>query len=110
MVSWKELHGPALSIGRAISQAVDAAGNRDRAAYESAAVDVALLAAEPLGGHAYGSGSTGTVSTQVPTAAGYAWHAPLLIADLLAAGQRPLGGYLDAAFTEIARAETMEMP
>lgn len=46
----------------------------------------------------------------VPTAAAYLWHAPLLIADLLAAGGRPLGRYLDTAFTEIARAETMESP
>jgi hypothetical protein len=37
-------------------------------------------------------------------------HAPLLIADLLAASGRPLAGYLDAAFAEIARAETVEMP
>jgi hypothetical protein len=37
-------------------------------------------------------------------------HAPLLIADLLAASGRDLAGYLDAAFTEIARGETQEMP
>lgn len=45
-----------------------------------------------------------------PTAAEYAWHAPLLIADLLAVSGRTLGRYLNAAFSEIARAETMEMP
>jgi hypothetical protein len=37
-------------------------------------------------------------------------HAPLLIADLLAASGAPLGPYLEAAFTEIARAETVELP
>jgi hypothetical protein len=47
---------------------------------------------------------------KAPSAAEYAWHAPILIADLLANGRRSLTYYLDAAFTEIARAETMEMP
>lgn len=37
-------------------------------------------------------------------------HAPLLVADLLAARRRPLRPYLDAAFAEIARAETVELP
>jgi hypothetical protein len=37
-------------------------------------------------------------------------HAPLLVADLLAGSGRRLDGYLDAAFAEIARAETMELP
>jgi hypothetical protein len=37
-------------------------------------------------------------------------HAPLLVADLLAAADRPLAGYLDAAFAEIARAEMVELP
>jgi hypothetical protein len=37
-------------------------------------------------------------------------HAPLLIADLLAGSGRPLSRYLDAAFAEIYRAETIEMP
>lgn len=65
---------------------------------------------DPFSGYAYGGSATETVPTRVPTAAQYAWHAPLLIADLVAAGRRPLGRYLDAAFTEIARAETMELP
>jgi hypothetical protein len=39
-----------------------------------------------------------------------ATHAPLLVADLLAATGRPLRGYLDTAFAEIMRAETMELP
>jgi hypothetical protein len=34
----------------------------------------------------------------------------LLIADLLAVSGRPLSRYLDAAFAEIYRAETIEMP
>ena len=37
-------------------------------------------------------------------------HAPLLVADLLAARRRPLRPYLDAAFAEIARAEIVELP
>jgi hypothetical protein len=45
---------------------------------------------------------------KAPTLAEFAWHAPLVVADLLAAGGRPLRPYLDAAFTEIARAETMD--
>jgi hypothetical protein len=61
----------------------------------------------PIGGQPVKEAST---PSPVPTAAAYVWHAPLLIADLLAAGGRPLGRYLDTAFTEIARAETMELP
>ncbi|GAA1819380.1 hypothetical protein HC028_10855 [Planosporangium flavigriseum] len=37
-------------------------------------------------------------------------HAPLLVADLLTVSEQGLDGYLNAAFAEIARAETMEMP
>jgi hypothetical protein len=68
---------------------------------------------DPVVGHAYGAvpaQSAAGTEIHVPSSAEYAWHAPLLIADLLAQGRRPLRGYLDAAFTEIARAETMEMP
>ncbi|HEV7899297.1 MAG TPA: hypothetical protein VGP31_15805 [Planosporangium sp.] len=39
-----------------------------------------------------------------------ATHAPLLVADLIARSDRGIAGYLDAAFAEIARAETEEMP
>jgi hypothetical protein len=52
----------------------------------------------------------GAIALRPPTAEAYAWHAPLLIADLLTVGRRPIGRYLDAAFSEIARSETMEMP
>jgi hypothetical protein len=45
-----------------------------------------------------------------PSATDVARHAPLLVADLLALSRRGLAGYLDAAFAEIARAETIEMP
>jgi hypothetical protein len=45
---------------------------------------------------------------KAPSPAEYAGHAPLVIADLLAAAGRPLRPYLDAAFAEIARAETMD--
>jgi hypothetical protein len=37
-------------------------------------------------------------------------HAPILIADLLAGSGGRLGGYLDGAFADIARAELMEQP
>jgi hypothetical protein len=37
-------------------------------------------------------------------------HAPLLVDALLAGSGRRLDAYLDAAFAEIARAETVEMP
>ncbi len=37
-------------------------------------------------------------------------HAPILVADLLGVARRPLAGYLDAAFADITRAETMEQP
>ncbi|MFR9777448.1 hypothetical protein ACL02O_15500 [Micromonospora sp. MS34] len=40
-----------------------------------------------------------------PDPAAIAGHAPLLVADLLAAAGRPLGGYLTAAFAEVARTE-----
>lgn len=40
-----------------------------------------------------------------PDPAAVARHAPLLVADLLAATGRPLAGYLEAAFTEVARTE-----
>jgi len=37
-------------------------------------------------------------------------QASLLIADLLAVARRPLTRYLEAAFAEIARGETMDLP
>jgi hypothetical protein len=72
---------------------------------ESAAkewVDPQLSAAAP--------GAAATAGDRPPTAAEYAWHAPLLIAGLLSVGGRRLDRYLDAAFAEIARSETMELP
>lgn len=45
-----------------------------------------------------------------PSGAEFAWHVPLVIADLLGATGARLAPYLDAAFADIARAETMEMP
>lgn len=47
---------------------------------------------------------------QPPTTAEYNWHAPLLIASSLVVIGHPLFRYLDAAFADIARSETMEMP
>ena len=57
-----------------------------------------------------GAGSGTAAGAPPPTAAEYAWHAPLLIASLLRAGRGRLDQCLDAAFAEVARAETMEMP
>jgi hypothetical protein len=45
-----------------------------------------------------------------PTPAEFAWHAPLVIADLLAAGDRRLASYLDAAFADLATGATMDLP
>jgi hypothetical protein len=45
-----------------------------------------------------------------PSADDIARHAVVLLADLLAARGRPLRGYLEAAFTELARRETVEQP
>jgi hypothetical protein len=53
---------------------------------------------------------TDEVPHHAPTPVEYAHHAPLLIADLLAAGRMRLNPVLDAAFAEIAEAESMEMP
>ena len=67
-------------------------------------------AGDPEGGHVVGGDPDEQVPSRVPTSAGYARHAPLLLADLLAAGGRRLGPYLDAIFAEIAREESMEFP
>lgn len=53
---------------------------------------------------------TDEIPPRAPTPAEYAWHAPLLISDLLTAGRMRLATTLDAAFAEIAEAESMEMP
>jgi hypothetical protein len=45
-----------------------------------------------------------------PRPAALARHAPLLVADLLAARRAGADRYLTAAFADIARAETMEAP
>jgi hypothetical protein len=47
---------------------------------------------------------------KAPTTTAYAWHAPLLIADMVAEHGTSLSRHLDGAFNEIVRAETMEMP
>jgi hypothetical protein len=196
--SWKELPGPARAIGTAIGRAVDAAGRRDRHAYEVVVADVASLPAEPTGrvlgalvqllleeqhpdgldgddvrvvlGHCYreaarwlpieridmhtlvavvmsalgihepgvtyldaglptagtshgedgandpadayahGASSIPTVPSLVPTSEAYAWHAPLLVAALLATRQDTVFTYLDAVFAQIAASETAELP
>jgi len=58
----------------------------------------------------YSLGEGVSVRSVVPTTVQYTWHAPLLIAGLLAIDNRPLTGYLDRAFDEISRAEIMDMP
>lgn len=45
-----------------------------------------------------------------PTPAEFAWHAPLVIADLLAAGGRRIGPYLDTAFADLAAGAAMDTP
>lgn len=45
-----------------------------------------------------------------PSAAEVTQHAVVLLADLLSLRGRPLRGYLESAFTEMARRETVEQP
>ena len=183
MASWRDLGGPALAIGRAVTQAVDAAAARDGDGYAAASVELAALPAEQtglllaalvralleeahpdgldgddvqavldgcvrgaaawlpagrvrprtvvavlasaLGIHEAGltyneappppdpdagpwddAGPWEEEVAKAPSPAEFAWHAPLVVADLL--GGRPLRRHLDAAFTEIARAEAMD--
>lgn len=61
-------------------------------------------------GRPAGPESSAVVRDTVPTTVQYCRHAPLLIADLLPAGRRSLAVHLDRAFTELAGAQTMEMP
>jgi hypothetical protein len=52
----------------------------------------------------------GRVPVQAPTWPDYAWHAPLLVADLLPYAPATLGGYLEATFAEYAREAREEPP
>lgn len=45
-----------------------------------------------------------------PSAAAVTRHTVVLLSDLVAVRGRPLRGYLEAAFTEMARRETVEQP
>ncbi|HZD98013.1 MAG TPA: hypothetical protein VE132_07610, partial [Micromonosporaceae bacterium] len=51
-----------------------------------------------------------TATGRPPTPAEFAWHAPLVIADLLAASDRRIGPYLDAAFADLATGAAMDLP
>jgi len=62
------------------------------------------------GGQIVGSDADDPVPSRVPTPAEYARHAPLVIADLLAASGRRVGPYLDRVFADIAREQSMELP
>ena len=50
------------------------------------------------------------VPGEPPTWPDYAWHAPLLVADLLPFAPATLGSYLEAAFAEYAREAREELP
>lgn len=50
------------------------------------------------------------VPHRVPDAAAYAWHAPLLLADLATNSRHRLPRYLDAVFADLAREQSMEQP
>ena len=50
------------------------------------------------------------VPVKPPTWPDYAWHAPLLVADLLPLAPATLGGYLDNVFAEYAREAREELP
>jgi hypothetical protein len=59
------------------------------------------------------TGALGMSDPDAPAAAGpdvLSQHAALLTADLLSTTGQPLAGYLDAAFAELERAETIELP
>ena len=51
-----------------------------------------------------------TATGRPPSPAEFAWHAPLVIADLLAAAGRRLGPYLDVAFADLATGAAMDLP
>jgi hypothetical protein len=51
-----------------------------------------------------------TVPLQPPTWPEYAWHAPLLVADLLPFAPATLSGYLEITFAEYAREAREESP
>ena len=51
-----------------------------------------------------------TVPVKPPTWPDYAWHAPLLVADLLPFAPATLGGYLESTFAEYAREAREELP
>ena len=56
------------------------------------------------------SGEDEVATGRPPTPAEFAWHAPLVIADLLAAGDRRIGPYLDTAFADLATGAAMDLP
>jgi hypothetical protein len=51
-----------------------------------------------------------TVPVKPPAWPDYAWHAPLLVADLMPYAPATLGGYLESAFAEYAREAREELP
>jgi hypothetical protein len=51
-----------------------------------------------------------TVPVEPPTWPDYAWHAPLLVADLLPFTPATLGSYLETTFAEYAREAREELP
>jgi hypothetical protein len=51
-----------------------------------------------------------TVRVRPPTWPDYAWHAPLLVADLLPIAPGTLDNYLEATFAEYAREAREELP
>jgi hypothetical protein len=192
--SWQSWPGSVRAIGTAVTRAVDAAGDADADAYQSAAAAVVSLPAGPTGlvlatvtrtlieelhpdgldaddvqlvlarcyrtahaflgdavdvrviiavlaaalgiheaGLTYQAGPIytemdpietatddwpppahpaegGSATGRPPTPAEFAWHAPLVIADLLATGGRRIGPYLDVAFADLATGAAMDLP
>ena len=51
-----------------------------------------------------------TVPVKPPSWPDYAWHAPLLVADLLPFAPATLGSYLESTFSEYAREAREELP
>ena len=50
------------------------------------------------------------VPVRPPAWPDYAWHAPLLVADLLPFAPATLAGYLESMFAEYAREAREELP
>ena len=99
------ISGPAHELGRIIINAVEEAiSGEDVAAYTYKALD------PPGADSGECQGVDDLVPIEPPTWPDYAWHAPLLAADLLPFAPATLSSYLDSTFAEYAREAREELP